>query len=694
MQPNFTYLVSFFPFFILKPEITQKAMEIDKKIRTFLACDPCRRSKLRCIAADEIPVASDPSASLSAAKPKCQRCSKLDLDCQYTPKRSQLKKRLKLPTATVQTTDFDYFSNTIHNLNRQYRKKPHALDSIILPNKTLLLEVVSEFFENQYHSNFSFIHRKSYMDWIRSDNFENEFFNYDDPAHVPQFTPCTLLAILALVSRHNDQLSQIYGTFDHSTDPQRYIPDFQQLQKLSSSQSSINASRYFAYYSRLLLKDVFDTPSVQRVQSLILLSSHEWSEGNYSRSYLYIGIAARMGSILGMCSPSGVCYQNDTFISKESKRRTIWAVYMMDRCNSSGRNRNHAIKIEDIEVPLPCPEVNFQEGIPIEYPSYNDCFKGFDKLTSLDITIITLELWSKIAKWVGDIGAKNSNLSPMDPESIFNKIHSDLELLKEKLPAHLHIENIDSELSNGNLNFGYLHQLLYLCEIFLTREYFYYNAAISQDDHLMFTKKLINSLQKSTELNVKLINAQKFVYIPFAFFQVFTNCVTCLSISSILHNDELISIGLQNMAFLSQHISKDQLVQTWFKICQQLQDYLSVTNTSNLNINSEKFKNLLNDFGECDIPERLSINEPQKCKKVDLHDILNSNVASTPGDSTASLDHGSSASEEGSFTMETDNNKYIEIDKYFKNWEKIIPNWNDVFIEFDETNLETNLEIN
>jgi hypothetical protein len=102
----------------------------------------------------------------------------------------------------------------------------------------------------------------------------------------------------------------------------------------------------------------------------------------------------------------------------------------------------------------------------------------------------------------------------------------------------------------------------------------------------------------------------------------------------------------------------------------------------------------LNDFGECDIPERLSINEPQKCKKVDLHDILNSNVASTPGDSTASLDHGSSASEEGSFTMETDNNKYIEIDKYFKNWEKIIPNWNDVFIEFDETNLETNLEIN
>lgn len=614
---------------------------MDKKERAFLACDSCRRSKLRCIAEDNLSI--------------CERCSRLDLICQYTPKRSQLKKSLK-----IKANDY---SNTIHNLNKKYRKQSHILDSIILPNKALLVEFINDFFENQYHSIFNFIHKKSYIDWIQSDTFEIEFFNYDDPNNVPVFTPCTLLAILALVSRNNSKLSKFYGTFNQSNDPIKYIPDFN-----NSISSPTNSSRYFAFYSRLLLKDVFDTPSVQRIQSLTLLSSHEWSEGNYSRSYLYIGIAARMSSILGLCSPRGVCYQNDSFILKESKRRTIWSVFMMDRCNSSGRNRNHAIKIEDIEISLPCPDENFQNDIETKFPNYNDCFKNFNDLTSLNLCIISYELWSKIAKWIGDIGAKNSDLNPMNPNSNFFKIYSDLELLKEKLPNELKITNLDNHLKTGNLNIGYLHQLLYICEIFLIREYFYYNSKISKNDHITFTKKLINILKLSTDLNLKLIKQKSFIFSPFTFFLIFTNCITSLSIASILNDEELIKISTVNLSILEDNLDKDQLIQLWFNISKQLKDYLNQKD-----LNYDKFKNLFNDFGESDIHERFSISEP-KIKKIELHDLLNND------DNEENNQLTPDSINEGDLNDEFTN----KLDNYFNIWEKIIPNWNDVFIEFDQ----------
>lgn len=619
-------------------------MDINNKFRTFLACDQCRKSKIRCVIKED-----DSSQNLGlSGSIKCQHCTKCHIDCQFTPTTYQLRKRLKLPANFME----DDFSSTIHNLNHQYRKKPHVLDTIILPNKNLLIKVVNEFFDDQYHSFINFLHRKSYIDWIRSQTFEYDLFNYDDPEKVTVYTPCTLIAILALVSRNNYQLSQIYGTFDESNDPKRYIPDFHQTKKLSKSQASTNSSRYFAYYAEILLNDLFVAASVQTIQSLTILSSHEWSEGNYVKSSLYTGSAARMASILGLCSPDGTCYKGDeSFISKESKRRTIWAVYMMDRCNSSGRNKRHAIKIEDIEVSLPCPEENFNDDIEIEFPNYTNCFKYFDSLTSLDFTIISFELWSKVAKLASDLGARELNLDLINPDSMFNKLYSDLELLKEKLPKALHIKNLDVELLNGNLNFGYLHQLLNLCEIFLKREYFYNNL---QDDN--FTENLIKTLASATELNEKLINLNSFIHTPFTFFQIYTNCVTCLIMSLILQDSKLKEIGLINLQALENNTGYDQLIPKWYKICDQLKYYSDKSYNLNLNLNFNKFKNLLNDFGDCEILERLSTNEPQKYTKVDINDILSSAFSS----SISSFD---------------DNN--YEFEKFIDSWEK--SNLNDIF---------------
>jgi len=710
--------------------------------RTFLACDNCRKSKLRCLS--NVDKKGEPIG-------KCKRCLKLSFDCQYTPRPSQLKKQMRRAGKYVGCSYNDgndseqvsralgksseCLGNTINNLGNKYGCSNY-LDTMILPSIPIMIEVVNQFFDNQYHSIFNFLHRETYLNYITSDKFGHQFFNYDNPDDIPDFTPCTLLAILALCAKNNDKLIQIYGEFDQDHEPNKFVPNFnidRNCSKLTSSSPS-NASKYFAYYSRLLLKDMFDTPAIQRVQSLTILSSHEWSEGNAARSYLYIGIAARMGAILGLGCPRGICYEDqnnqydndhDKFIGMESKRRTIWSVYMMDRCNSSGRNRSHALKIEDIEISLPCPEENFQRGIPIEWPNYNDCFKCLRKLSSLDFTIIGYELWSKIAKWVGEIGSKKEKLNPNDPNSIFNKLSNDLKLLKDSMPKGLQIGNLEYHLDQNTLNFGFLHQLLYLSGIFLNREYFYYSSNISKIDHYEFTKALIHEVQESSSLIMALVSKKLFIITPFTAFQLFTNSVTCLSISNILNDMKLKTLGIQNMNILKSYFHNDHLGSTWYSITDQLLRYLETYNGGIFNQELQqniKLNNLLNDYGESDIPEQLTTH-PYGMKEVDLSDILNSSDSNSSASSvdmhTTDLSSNSdnndvpiqkvnpinteliAAKSQVFFTNETDvttttvlsitNDSFEnDFDKYFKNWDKIIPNWNDVFVE-DKTIDDINL---
>lgn len=116
---------------------------------------------------------------------------------------------------------------------------------------------------------------------------------------------------------------------------------------------------------------MFDSSTIQRIQSLTLLSNNEWGEGNPSRSYLYIGIAARMALVLGLGDEKVLFYWWWQFwwgryiskvISIECKGGTLWSVYIMDRCNSSGRKRSPAFRKEEISIKLPCAYEDFIFG--------------------------------------------------------------------------------------------------------------------------------------------------------------------------------------------------------------------------------------------------------------------------------------------------------------------------------------------
>lgn len=73
--------------------------------------------------------------------------------------------------------------------------------------------------------------------------------------------------------------------------------------------------------------------SLRLVQSVVLLATYEYSHAIYPASYLTIGRAARLGSLLGWHSGGAqqLFKSADTWTQREEQRRTWWAIFILDR---------------------------------------------------------------------------------------------------------------------------------------------------------------------------------------------------------------------------------------------------------------------------------------------------------------------------------------------------------------------------
>lgn len=531
-----------------------------KKNRSSVACNLCRECKLRC--------------NNNNDGNQCQRCDSLKLSCSYTLKKSQIyRKNITKLRPTLQNTNFNC-SKEIHSNESQTKGA-----EVILPEKKVMLEIAEIFFKNQYKGIFPFLHKPSLISFLKSAEFNPEtyineykhkFFKASFSNSLKYPDPILLLAILGLCSRLHPILSRIYGRFSETEEPDSFTPDtlycktincsspgcneydihnLSTTDEISSLDNSSNASSYFGWHARNLIKDVFDSPTIQRIQSLTLLSSHEWGEGNTSRSYLYIGIAARMAMVLGLGDEKNLAadYDNEDelddvseIISIECKRRTVWSVYMMDRCSSSGRERSPAIRIEEIRIRLPCAEDDFIFGNDSNAQTYAGIISSIhakdtqelNRTSFYGFTIVLFEIWSKIAKWVGEIGGKYEIKPPWELGSTFASLSDELNSFQLALPRHLVYNsfNLEAHISQGSApNFGYLHGLSFLCRIFLNREYLFCDP---DSFTLHWWSNSVRILMESVEKLSTLINTLRLkdlmVIAPFTGFELFTAAVTGL----------------------------------------------------------------------------------------------------------------------------------------------------------------------
>ncbi|EPS43994.1 hypothetical protein H072_2006 [Dactylellina haptotyla CBS 200.50] len=161
----------------------------------------------------------------------------------------------------------------------------------------------------------------------------------------PSPSPLVLLAVLTLTARFSTHLIKHHNT------------------------SAINTSEYYAtaLKSRLMTlnpaagdpdDDGFLTPTLAKVQSLIMLAVHELGQSHGQSAWQWLGIAARMCQLLQLPPKSPNIVKG--WIAEESERRTWWAVVMLDRMlsNTAGSGgRAFTYGWERVRgVPLPCSE--------------------------------------------------------------------------------------------------------------------------------------------------------------------------------------------------------------------------------------------------------------------------------------------------------------------------------------------------
>ncbi|OJD12459.1 hypothetical protein AJ78_06955 [Emergomyces pasteurianus Ep9510] len=340
-------------------------------MRSSIACSRCRRSKIKCV-----------NAGIDTT---CRACESSGRECAYpTPAPGGGGGGGGTKRDIAATGDGDDRNGEWDSPKRQRSRKStntassgakdatkpngHILDSSILTVK--VWENLFELFQLHFSTILPFLHPTTFLTQIRqlsagSAQHDGQPCGDHSQSPVPaaEASPLILLGVLALTARFHSQLTHYHSP------PSPVAP----CNPLVASDFYANALR-----SRLSGTDGLDLTStdISRVQALLMLSLHEWGMCRGKNAWLYLGMAIRLAQAMGLSfelendqlsqrtTPLGMPnseveqrdqkgQNSDDVIEQETKRRTFWSCFMLDRYLSSGKYRPRMIKVEDVEIQLP-----------------------------------------------------------------------------------------------------------------------------------------------------------------------------------------------------------------------------------------------------------------------------------------------------------------------------------------------------
>ena len=284
------------------------------------ACSLCHAKKARC----------------SGTLPKCDRCQVQGLDCVYRPN----KRSLPLPR-TARGEQLTARGNELGQISERHRARsfehspvrsstgsPVALASPLpvlgaRPSgcdkglDELAMRTFDNFFRHIHHVPvFSFLHRASLMERY----------------HAGLLDQALLLALVGITSLLTDLgTTQEYG------------------------------NKCIDEAVTLVLAEL-EKPSVLRLQALVIIVKHRMLTRQFSSAFMLHATACRFATALRLN------YENPNlgFLPRESRRRLMWSVYMIDSSIADGQ-LDLAIWPDaerQIHLQLPCNERNFEFDLP------------------------------------------------------------------------------------------------------------------------------------------------------------------------------------------------------------------------------------------------------------------------------------------------------------------------------------------
>ncbi|KAK0668074.1 hypothetical protein QBC41DRAFT_322662 [Cercophora samala] len=295
---------------VVQTDATVSRIAIPRR-RVRRACQNCHEKKARC----------------SGSTPSCDRCTAQGLHCVYLPgKRS-------LPLASPATAPGTGPSATVHPPDSPSFDDGHSGRSAFAsgtaspapasagrtePDEDLVLRAFDAFFRHVHHiPKFSFLHRASLMERYHAGSLDRSLV-------------LALIAITALLTDLGPGMSE-YGN--------------QCIEEAVA----------------LCLAEM-EKPSIVRLQALVIAVEHRIFSRRFSGAFMLHAVASRFATALRLNHENpDLC-----FLARESRRRLMWSLYMIDSSISAGQ---HDVALwpdaeRQIHVHLPCNERNFEFDLP------------------------------------------------------------------------------------------------------------------------------------------------------------------------------------------------------------------------------------------------------------------------------------------------------------------------------------------
>jgi hypothetical protein len=174
--------------------------------------------------------------------------------------------------------------------------------------------------------------------------------------------------------------------------------------------------------------------SLIHVQTLLVVSMHEWGKGHSRQAWVTCGTAIRTMQTLLTHEPSKSTHPQEWQIFN----RTLWSCYIMDRMIVSRVSQPNMLTCEALHTPWPSSSANFAFGtVGANMESARSSGQLLRNMTGdilhcYDTVVRGLDIWARILKWVTSGGRRLPNLNksenhPWVPGSPWKTFHEEIQ---------------------------------------------------------------------------------------------------------------------------------------------------------------------------------------------------------------------------------------------------------------------------
>ncbi|ETS77220.1 hypothetical protein PFICI_11094 [Pestalotiopsis fici W106-1] len=190
--------------------------------------------------------------------------------------------------------------------------------------------------------------------------------------------------------------------------------------------------------------------NIHTVQAANMLGVLDYISGHSQTAWIKIGLAVRFAQILNLCHEVD---HSGSHIELETRRRTFWSVYLLDRLVSCGRNRPPTLLDSDCTIKLPCKDEDFSGGRPSTSTTLDDVLDipleaPLEPSAPFALAIFMASVLGHVVRWTLQQKPDESRL-PWDCRSTFSRIRGALLSFESYTEATESFEAFESALKQS-----------------------------------------------------------------------------------------------------------------------------------------------------------------------------------------------------------------------------------------------------